>query len=288
MALWRERSIRALALCGLIAACAERAPTPAKPAPKPPTPVVATVPTPAEPAAEPAASGGPPSWIGVRFDKTATTVLRVIPGSPAETAGLQLGDEVIELDGKPAIDAPNLVREIRGRTTGAKVAIVIVRAGKQVKLSLTVEARPEDEVLVRRALIDRPAPAFAAELVNGAYSATLGDLTGQVVVVDFWATWCRPCAITMPYLDAWQAKYGPKGLRIVGLSSEDAPEIQRFLAAHPLGYTIARDADAKIARDYFLLGVPMLIVIDRGGVVRHIQLGAQDFAAVETAFARLL
>jgi cytochrome c biogenesis protein CcmG/thiol:disulfide interchange protein DsbE len=277
----------ALALCGLIAACAERVPPPVKPAPAPPPVVVDAAPPPSEPAIEPHRSG-PPSWIGVRFDKTATRVLRVIPGSPAETAGLLVGDEVIELDGKPAISAPNLVEQIRGRATGAKVAIVVLRAGKKVPLSLTLEARPDDQVLVKRALIDRPAPGFAAELVNGAYSATLADLTGQVVVVDFWATWCRPCAITMPYLDAWQAKYGPKGLRIVGLSSEELPDIQRFLAARPLGYTIARDAEAKIARDYFLLGVPMLVVIDRTGIVRHIQLGAADFTAVETAFTRLL
>jgi thiol-disulfide isomerase/thioredoxin len=274
----------ALAVWGLIAACAGSTAPPAKPAP--PVPVVVTIPR-ATPA-EPVASAGPPSWIGVRFDKTATRVLRVIPGSPAATAGLQVGDEVIEIDGKPAISAPNLVREIRGRATGARVAIVVLRAGKPLTLSLVVEVRPDDPELVRRALIDKPAPGFTAELVHGAYSATLADLVGQVVVVDFWATWCRPCAVTMPYLDAWQTKYGPKGLRIVGLSSEDLPDIQRFLAANPLGYTIARDAEAKIARDYFLLGVPMLVVVDRTGVVRHIQLGAADFAAVEAAFARLL
>ena len=252
-----------------------------------PTPPVVVVAAPAKPP-EAVVNDGPPSWIGVRFDKTATRVLRVIPGSPAETAGLQVGDEVIELDGKPAISAPNLVNEIRGRATGAKVAMVVVRGGKQLTLSLTVEARPDDMVLVRRALIDRPAPGFTAERVHGVYPSTLADLAGQVVIVDFWATWCRPCAVTMPYLDAWQTKYGPKGLRIVGLSSEELPDIQQFIANNPLGYTIARDVEAQIARDYFLLGVPMLVVVDRAGVVRHIQLGAADFAAVEAAIVRLL
>ncbi len=265
-----------------LAACAAPAPAPVTPTPGPaPSPPAVTVIAP-KPANE------PPSWIGVRFDKTATTVLRVIPGSPADTAGLRVDDEVLALDGKPALSAPNLVREIRGRAMGAKVALVVLRAGKQVTLSLTVEARPEDDELVRRALIGKPAPGFEADLVRGNYSASLADLSGQVVVLDFWATWCGPCAMTMPTLDAWQTKYGPKGLRIVGVSSEDRPEIQRWVDAHPLAYAIARDAEAKIARDYFLLGVPMLVVIDRAGVVRHVQLGASDFAAVETAFSRLL
>lgn len=230
----------------------------------------------------------PPSWIGVRFDKTATNVLRVIPGSPADLAGLLVGDEVIMLDGKPAISAPNLVREIRGRAMGSKVAIVVLRGGTQVTLTLTVEARPEDGELVRRALIGKAAPGFEADLIRGNYSASLADLSGQVVVLDFWATWCGPCAMTMPTLDAWQTKYGPRGLRIVGVSSEDRPVIQQWVDAHPLAYAIARDADAKIARDYFLLGVPMLVVIDRTGIVRHVQLGASEFAAVEAAFAGLL
>ncbi len=251
-----------------------------KPAPPPAAPAVVVV--------APKPANERPSWIGVRFDKTATTVLRVIPGSPADLAGLRIGDEVITLDGKPAISAPNLVSEIRRRATGAKVALVVMRAGVQVNLTLTVEVRPDDVVLVRRALVGKAAPGFEADLVRGNYSASLADLAGQVVVLDFWATWCGPCAMTMPTLDAWQTKYGPKGLRIVGVSSEDRPDIQQFIDAHPLAYAIARDAEAKIGRDYFLLGVPMLVVIDRTGIVRHVQLGAADFTAVETAFAPLL
>ncbi len=215
-------------------------------------------------------------------------MLRVIPGSPADLGGLRVGDEVISLDGKPALSAPNLVREIRSRGTGAKVALVVMRAGKQVSLSFTVEARPDDGELVRRALVGKPAPGFAADLVHGTYPVALAELTGQVIVLDFWATWCGPCNMTMPTLDAWQTKYGPKGLRIIGVSSEDRVDIKQFVDARPLAYSIARDAEARIARDYYLLGVPMLVVIDRTGIVRHVQLGASDFASVETAFSRLL
>jgi len=286
----RAVTMRAVTLGCVIAACADRAPPVAAPT-KPAAPVAAPIaaptiatPPPTDTAQAPA---GGPSWIGVRFDKTSTNVLRVIAGSPADKAGLLVGDIVISLDGKPATSAPFLVNEIRGRATGAKVTLVAKRGTKDVTLILTVEERPDDGILVRRALMDKSAPGFTGELVHGAYSSALADLKGQVVVVDFWATWCGPCAMTMPILDAWQTKYGPKGLRIVGLSSEELPEIQRFVTAHPLAYTIARDDKAQIARDYFLLGVPMLVVIDRAGVVRHVQLGAANFADVEAAFSRL-
>jgi peroxiredoxin len=74
----------------------------------------------------------------------------------------------------------------------------------------------------------------------------------------------------------------------VGLSSEDADDIKAFLKANPLGYTIAHDADAKAARAYNVTALPMLLVIDKTGMIRHVTLGAGNLDAVEATFANLL
>lgn len=139
-----------------------------------------------------------------------------------------------------------------------------------------------------RARLHTKAPAFEATVVHGAGSAKLADLAGKVVVLDFWASWCQPCLLTMPALDEWQRKYGDRGLRVVGLSSEDADDIKAFAATRRLGYVIGHDADARAARAYHVTALPMIIVIDGTGTIRHVTLGADNLDAVEAAFVELL
>jgi cytochrome c biogenesis protein CcmG/thiol:disulfide interchange protein DsbE len=228
------------------------------------------------------------SWIGAGFDGTTTTIVRVIHGAPAERAGLTIGDQVVSLDGRPVATATEIIERIRSSPPGTSIAVVVLRAGNRLTITLTPETRPDMDEMIHEALVGKPAPSFAAELVRGSYSAKLADLGGHVVIVDFWATWCRPCALTMPRLDALQAKYGARGLRIVGLSSEDTDDIKQFLVDHKVGYTIARDIDARTAQDYLLQALPMLVIIDKAGIVREVRIGADDIDGLEAAIVRLL
>lgn len=139
-----------------------------------------------------------------------------------------------------------------------------------------------------RALLDTRAPDFAAVLVGATGSIKLAELTGQVIVLDFWASWCGPCRTTMPRLDAWQRTYGPRGLRVVGLTSEDPDDIREFLRSNPRDYAIGHDANGAAARAYGVTALPMLVVIDRRGVIRHVALGAGGLDAVEAAIGRAL
>lgn len=208
--------------------------------------------------------------------------------APAARAGLLAGDAVVSVDGKPVTRAQEIVDRVRASRPGTRLALVIRRGERILPLPITLEALPDLEAYMRRTLLDHPAPDFTGKLVAGSYPAHLAELGGHVVVVDFWATWCRPCAVTMPALDAWQAKYGPRGLRIVGLSGEDEDVVKSFLSDHQLGYTIALDANSEIAATYLQQGLPTLVVIDKAGVVRHVQVGAGDFDALEAAIVRLL
>jgi peroxiredoxin len=92
----------------------------------------------------------------------------------------------------------------------------------------------------------------------------------------------------MPRLNEWQRTYGDRGLRVVGLSSEDVDDIKQFAAEKSLAYTIGHDADAKIARAYDVTALPMILVIDKTGTIRHVSLGAGNLDAIEKVFAKLL
>jgi len=228
-----------------------------------------------------------PSWLGVLFAPNSTRVAMVMDGGPAQAAGVQPGDEIVTLDGTPAKDAADVTKRIAQAPVGSRIALGVKRAGKDVALSATLTPRPsEDKMLVAR-LLDKPAPTFTATTLAGA-PIKLADLRGQVVLVEFWATWCGPCTMQFPDLKRWHKQYAKQGLRIIALTSEDAALVKEFVAAEKLDYPIALDSDDSIRRSYVAFALPTTVVIDRAGVVRYLHAGVADTSTLEAAFTRLL
>jgi len=103
--------------------------------------------------------------------------------------------------------------------------------------------------------VGRPAPSFDVAGATG--NVRLADLKGKVVYVDFWASWCSPCKQSFPWMNDMQAKYGARGLQIVGVTVDRKREdAEKFLASTPARFMVAFDTNGKVAETYKPKGMP--------------------------------
>jgi thiol-disulfide isomerase/thioredoxin len=116
--------------------------------------------------------------------------------------------------------------------------------------------------------VGRPAPDFRLESLGKSRAATaLKDLSGQVVLIDFWASWCGPCKRTLPELARLGARH--PGLKVLAVSiDEDRAKAVGFLKGKDWGLQTLHDSGREVAASYDLAGMPSAVLIDRRGVLR--------------------
>jgi thiol-disulfide isomerase/thioredoxin len=119
------------------------------------------------------------------------------------------------------------------------------------------------------------APALSMpRLVDSDKSVSLRDMRGKVVYVDFWASWCIPCRISMPTLDRLAKEHGPRGFEVVGVNkdvrSEDA---ERFLQRMPVSFILVADSSDAAAKAFGVKTMPSGYLVDRKGTVRYVHGG---------------
>lgn len=124
------------------------------------------------------------------------------------------------------------------------------------------------------------APAFSTKTVGGKL-LTMKSLRGHVVLLDYWATWCGPCRMATPTLEALHRKFGGGGLRVVGMSVDDARTVGKvpaFMKQFGITYAIGTspDANAAAAAAYHVGGIPSQYLIDKKGIVRWSQAGFSE------------
>jgi len=97
----------------------------------------------------------------------------------------------------------------------------------------------------------------------------LAKTGGKITVVEFWATWCGPCKISMPHLTELQTRFQPAGVVFVGVSSEDIRTVQSFVSRQGSGmaYTVAVDPSGKTRIAYGVRGIPTAFVVGGDGVI---------------------
>lgn len=121
--------------------------------------------------------------------------------------------------------------------------------------------------------------------------ATLAAWEGEVLVVNFWATWCAPCRAELAQLDAWNTGWTPRGARVVAVSLDtDRERAQRFVTDQELGLTVLHDGPDGLARELDLPAVPTTYVLDReGAVVLEVQgSSARDLDRLRRTVEQLL
>lgn len=98
----------------------------------------------------------------------------------------------------------------------------------------------------------------------------LARYQGNVVYLDFWASWCKPCRQSFPWMDAMQQKYAADGLEIVAVDEDEQPsDGQKFLQEEQVGFSIVVDPKGVLAERYALIGMPSSFLIGRDGQVLH-------------------
>ncbi len=124
--------------------------------------------------------------------------------------------------------------------------------------------------------VGAPAPAFALPDAD-AKTVTLASLKGQVVYVDFWASWCGPCRKSFPWMNAMQQKYGAQGFKVVAVNVDKRrSDAERFLAQVPAHFMTVFDAVGTTPSAYDVNAMPSSVLVDPQGNVTLIEEGFRD------------
>jgi cytochrome c biogenesis protein CcmG/thiol:disulfide interchange protein DsbE len=138
-------------------------------------------------------------------------------------------------------------------------------------------------------LVAERAPAFALEELDGTGTVDLGDLQGQVVVLNFWASWCLPCRDEHPALLAAWERYRERGVVVVGVDFEDTERAALDYAAEMGGdWPLVGDPGSRTAIAYGVFGVPETFVIAPDGTISAKTVGAVTYAWLTTEIDRAL
>jgi cytochrome c biogenesis protein CcmG/thiol:disulfide interchange protein DsbE len=155
-------------------------------------------------------------------------------------------------------------------------------------LALLAWGLTRDAHTIPSPLPGKPAPDFALQTLNGD-SLRLHDLTGQVVLVNFWASWCLACRAEHRVLLDAARRYGPQGLRIVGVVYEDTRDnAQQWITERGGDWVNVLDVGSHTAIQYGLFGVPETFFVGRDGRILYKQIGPLDTAVVDRWVPRLL
>jgi thiol-disulfide isomerase/thioredoxin len=122
-------------------------------------------------------------------------------------------------------------------------------------------------------------------------AVNLAQYKGKVVLLDFWATWCGPCKVEIPWFVEFQERYGSQGFQVVGVSVDDTAELlQPFIAEYKMNYPVLQGLGHDDLMDAYgpMLGIPVSVLISRTGSICMSHTGLVDKDALEEQIKSLL
>jgi peroxiredoxin len=141
--------------------------------------------------------------------------------------------------------------------------VLVARAAAVLAVAIPVLATPASSL----------APPFALN-ARGGDTVALEQYKGQVVMLNFWATWCGPCRQEMPLLESIHKKYSKMGFTLLGVNVEpDSGAAEAWLKQTPVSFPILYDTQSKVSKLYQVAGMPSTVIIDRKGMVRVLHRG---------------
>jgi cytochrome c biogenesis protein CcmG/thiol:disulfide interchange protein DsbE len=133
------------------------------------------------------------------------------------------------------------------------------------------------------------APALELPKLGGNGSGSLADYRGEVVVLNFWASWCEPCREESPMLERWHGRMTKRGGTVLGVDVLDVTrDAQDFIEEFELSYPMLKDKDGDALESFGVVAYPETFVIDREGRIAAVRRGPVDEAFMKTEVAPLL
>jgi len=123
---------------------------------------------------------------------------------------------------------------------------------------------------------------FVADARAAAPSLDLDRYRGKVVVLDFWASWCKPCRQSIPWLNEMTARYARDGLVVIGINVDaERTDAERFMRGVPIDFEVLFDPDGELAKRFKLQGMPSSFLFGRDGKMVESRIGFRDAQKAE-------